>query len=157
LDYINLYSEESKVFRVSVNEEGDSIIEVPSLLSKYKINLSQSDEELEDAAIELLRLGVLCIYNQPFSMSTYLSRAKRLGAVIQYMDMPLEKELSFNTIISLVPGKEREDSDTLSLFFKLSVDSEQEIPELLPELVEAMTNYLVLFNHRLVDSGNCLN
>ena len=90
-------------------------------------------------------------------MNTYLSRAIRLKVVIEGMDIDPDVEIGFNTTVQIIPGKELNDPDQISLFFRLSVDSPEDIPELLTELVDAMTSFLMMFNHRLVDSNICLN
>ena len=157
MEYITKYSSEEKIFKVFKTIEGECFIEVPSLMSMHTINLSIPYIDLKTEARELNKIGVLNYVEKEEFMNTYLSRALRLKVVIEGMDIDPDVEIGFNTTVQIIPGKELNDPDQISLFFRLSVDSPEDIPELLTELVDAMTSFLMMFNHRLVDSNICLN
>ena len=156
MDFINLNSEEIKDIGITVNSKGDSIIVIPSLYKLLTINLSRSLEELKQEARELFSLGIINHVNTPEGMEDYIFKLLRLKVIIQELDFQPGENLLIKTSIRLYKTRNSKGSKQLQLNFNLSWGSE-DLPILLPKLIETLTGLLILFNHKLVDSSICLN
>ena len=157
MNYINKFSPVNKTFRISSDYEGNSFIEVPSLYDAYLINLSSDKFTLSNIAKVYNHLGILGFVDSDSGMESYLNAATKLDAVIQHLELHPEEEILFACTITVHAAKYESSPERVGMFFQLDVNSEEEIPILLPELVDSMTEFLMMFNHRLLDSGICLN
>lgn len=157
LECITGYSSVNKIVKVHINYDEESIIEIPSLYGSYYINLSGSIQYLRSTVRLFNSLGVVRNITSPEEIEAFVNVCTKLGVIINNLELDLGEGLTFNTVIKTHHPKYDTDPEQISLFFQLSVSREEDIPFLLPELVESMTGLLMMFNHRLKDSGMCLN
>lgn len=156
MNFITPSSEEIKDIGVTLNSMGESILIVPSLYKMLTINLSKPLEELKREAKELFSLGIINHVHTPSGLEDYIFKLLKLKVIIQELDFEPGDNLLIKTSIRLSTSRKPQRNKQLQLNFNLSWGSE-ELPLLLPKLIETLTGLLILFNHRLVDSSICLN
>lgn len=152
------YSTYNKIFRVSQNDEGDSLLELPSSFCIYRLNLSKDLEELKEQAQELYLLGVLNLVNTEEGMNSYIDLALQLEGVIKRLDLYSDEELSLFSEIHLTPSEDPSSTkDNIHFSFRLNIDDVEEVPILFPQFVLILTRYLMMFNHNIFNSNLSLN
>jgi hypothetical protein len=157
LESINKYSPVKKVIKVSTTYDGESLIEVPTLFGLQVIKLSGTVADLRNTAGILNTLGILDSVDTPKRVQEFIDKCVFLGVVIYQLELEYGKSLDFSTTTTMHPPKYENEEEQLSIFFQLNITSVNDVPILLTELIESMTEFLIMFNHRIIDTGRCLN
>jgi hypothetical protein len=156
LTTLNRNSTVEKIIRISSYYEGSSIIEVPSFLSVHRVDVFSDLNTLTAVAKELHSLGVIHIIEKDDGLQSFLNTCMKLNVIIQHLELSPGEELSFT--VGLTPRDALGDKpEELDLLFTLNVSQDYELPHLLPQLIVELTGFLMMFNHRMVDSSRALN